>query len=185
MQRVGGLHNRENRLQYQTLAQSNSIFASKIGKLKATHFPKKKLIELMQQNLAGLNDLLLRRNRIPVENQNGQFLAFNLAEEKFRIGEWIDVKDTSGNWLEGKIIELKASRLKVHYNGWGTRWDEWIDFGLSRLAPFRTYTIQAPSTPFLSPYPQPDLELEDQTEQADNFSFDESLEYYCKTFVFY
>jgi hypothetical protein len=29
-------------------------------------------------------------------------------------------------WLEAEIIDIKSDMVRVHYNGWGRRWDEWI-----------------------------------------------------------
>ena len=29
-------------------------------------------------------------------------------------------------WLEATVIAVRADFLYVHYNGWDTRWDEWI-----------------------------------------------------------
>ena len=43
--------------------------------------------------------------------------------------------------------------LYIHYNGWANRWDEWIDINSPRIAPFRTHTIQYPSTQMLEPFP--------------------------------
>jgi hypothetical protein len=43
--------------------------------------------------------------------------------------------------------------VNIHYNGWGVRWDEWIDQDSPRLAIFRTYTVQNPKSNYLSPFP--------------------------------
>ena len=39
------------------------------------------------------------------------------------VGEIIDVKDTSRQWLEAVILDLQTQRIKVHYIGWAARWD--------------------------------------------------------------
>ena len=41
----------------------------------------------------------------------------------------------------------------IHYNGWGNRWDEWIDQSSNRLSFFRTYTLQSMQSVLLSPNP--------------------------------
>ena len=41
--------------------------------------------------------------------------------------------------------------LKVHYNGWPHRWDEWIRSDSHRIRPFRTRTRHSSSVPYASP----------------------------------
>ena len=43
--------------------------------------------------------------------------------------------------------------LLIHYNGWPTRWDEWIVNSSARIAPFRTRTVHPAHAPFVSPSP--------------------------------
>jgi len=67
-----------------------------------------------------------------------------------RIGQWVDVKDTINQWvfhyfsnseylfkLEAQVINIRDNQAFIHYNGWGTRWDEWIDMNSPRIALFR------------------------------------------------
>jgi hypothetical protein len=53
------------------------------------------------------------------------------------VGQWVDVKDTIDQWLEAQVIRVRGNQAYVHYNGWGTRWDEWIDFSSPRIAHFK------------------------------------------------
>ncbi|MER3472356.1 MAG: hypothetical protein C4330_13825 [Chitinophagaceae bacterium] len=32
----------------------------------------------------------------------------------------------NGIWYKGTIIEVKDNQYKVHYNGCGSNWDEWV-----------------------------------------------------------
>jgi hypothetical protein len=41
--------------------------------------------------------------------------------------------------------------LKIHYNGWPHRWDEWIRSDSHRIRPFRTRTRHSSSVPYASP----------------------------------
>lgn len=43
------------------------------------------------------------------------------------------------------MIDIKDNMVFVHYNGWGRRWDEWIDIDSNRIAIFRTYTVGSPN----------------------------------------
>jgi len=47
------------------------------------------------------------------------------------------VKDTIDQWLEAQIIQVRNNMVYVHYNGWGTRWDEWIEMSSPRIAAFK------------------------------------------------
>lgn len=55
----------------------------------------------------------------------------------------MDVKDTINHWLEAEVIDIDQENKKVliHYNEWSSRWDEWIDFDSTRIAPFRSHTV--------------------------------------------
>lgn len=71
----------------------------------------------------------------------------------FYAGQWVDVEDTVHQWLEATVMRVRSRRMLVHYNGWPTRWDEWIDFDSNRVAPFRTRTLHSMQAPYASPSP--------------------------------
>jgi hypothetical protein len=126
---------------------------------KNMHFDPSDCIETLYQNILVINHLLKLRNNFTISNffQNKTIIPFNLSKKKFEVGEWVDVKDTTDNWLEGQIINKRTSNNKVqfliHYSGWGGRWDEWIDQSSPRLSYFRTYTLQSIQSVLLSPNP--------------------------------
>ena len=49
--------------------------------------------------------------------------------------------------------------VKIHYNHWSTRWDEWIATNSPRIMPFRYHTRQSTLTNYHSPFPnkKPDV----------------------------
>ena len=69
------------------------------------------------------------------------------------LGDWVDVKDTNNDWHEAQIAKLKENKAFIHYNGWGSRWDEWIDLDSPRISMFRTHTVQLGSSQYLSCFP--------------------------------
>ena len=123
------------------------------------HFDPSDCIETLYQNILVINHLMKLRNNFTISNffQNKTIIPFNLSKKKFDVGEWVDVKDTTDNWLEGQIINKRTVNNKVqfliHYSGWGGRWDEWIDQSSPRLSYFRTYTLQSIQSVLLSPNP--------------------------------
>ena len=86
---------------------------------------------------------------------------FDSKKMCFQLGQWIDAKDTIDQWLEAQVTKIRGEQVFVHYNGWGNHWDEWIDSTSIRLAPFRTYTLQYPSSRYISPAPNIQVDAED------------------------
>jgi len=43
----------------------------------------------------------------------------------WKVGDLCEVK-WKGKWYKSKIIEVKGPKYKIHYEGWGKEWDEWI-----------------------------------------------------------
>ena len=39
------------------------------------------------------------------------------------MGDYVDAQDTAFNWHEAIVTELTPKTVKVHYSGWGSRWD--------------------------------------------------------------
>ena len=87
--------------------------------------------------------------------------CFDLNKRILAKGQWVDVKDTVDQWLDAQVIEVSEDNkmVKIHYNHWSTRWDEWIETNSPRIMPFRYHTRQTTLTHYLSPYPnkKPDI----------------------------
>ena len=81
--------------------------------------------------------------------------CFNLDKRILEKGQWVDVKDTVNKWLEAQIIEVSEDKkkVKIHYNNWGDKWDEWINTNSPRIMPFRYHTRQKSLTNYNSPFP--------------------------------
>lgn len=94
------------------------------------------------------------------------------GQRKFEVGVWLDIKDTIDQWLEAQVTQIRPNQIYVHYNGWGSRWDEWIDNDSVRIAVFRTYTVQNPKCIYLSPFPNilPEQRLAQQAFDQDTFT---------------
>ncbi|ETO79286.1 hypothetical protein F444_05987 [Phytophthora nicotianae P1976] len=72
---------------------------------------------------------------------------------QFFVGQWLDVKDTVNQWLESTVMAIADGKVLIHYHGWPTRWDEWIDVDSDRIAAFRTRTLHTQNTQRMSPIP--------------------------------
>jgi hypothetical protein len=82
---------------------------------------------------------------------------FSVTVRSFVLGQWVDVRDTVDQWLEAQILAVQDSgngpSVFVHYNGWPSRWDEWIQMSSPRIQPLRTHTFQALDSDITSPSP--------------------------------
>lgn len=69
----------------------------------------------------------------------------------FVVGEPVDVKDITGEvaWRPATIIAVRDDAVLVHYNGWESKWDEWVDQASERIARSRTHTPGPPVHGFL------------------------------------
>ena len=87
--------------------------------------------------------------------------CFDLNKRVLTKGQWVDVKDTVEQWLDAQVIEVSEDNtmVKIHYNHWSTRWDEWIQTNSPRIMPFRYHTRQSTLTNYHSPFPnkRPDM----------------------------
>lgn len=75
------------------------------------------------------------------------------GRRRFFVGQWLDVRDTVNQWLESTVIDMSEDKVLVHYHGWPSRWDEWIDFDSERIAAFRTRTTHTLNVQHMSPVP--------------------------------
>jgi len=138
-----------------------------------------------------------KNSQIDFENLNqkkeeDKIESFQFFKRKLIVGQWVDVKDTIDQWLEAQVIDIKDNRVYIHYNGWGTRWDEWIDMDSDRIMPFRYYTKQTTFSNYNSPFPnvKPDANVNvfnqnDSNQQHQFYDFFNDLENclnHCKKF---
>ncbi len=43
--------------------------------------------------------------------------------DNYNEGRFIDAQDTVNMWCLGKIVEVENRNVKVHYDGWSSKWD--------------------------------------------------------------
>ena len=142
-------------------------------RLSMPHFDISEYIEGFYQNLISLDNYNNVKKKFDPKSNNNVIEAFDFSKSSYEIGEWVDVKDTINQWLEAQVIKVQGTKAYVHYNGWGTRWDEWIDFNSPRMRNFKTYTLQSPITFCTMPYPAIpcDSNMEPQQRPIDIFFY--------------
>jgi hypothetical protein len=53
-----------------------------------------------------------------------------------RVGQKVEIDWQDSRW-SGQVIQVKSGFYKVHYAGWGSEWDEWVEIGRLRRAATR------------------------------------------------
>jgi hypothetical protein len=48
------------------------------------------------------------------------------AETKFKKGQKVEA-NWKGTWYKAEIVEVNGGKYKIHYTGWGDKWDEEVD----------------------------------------------------------
>jgi len=58
----------------------------------------------------------------------------DLIREKWRRrlkpGDAVDARDSEGRWFDSVVVEVEeppGTKVKVHFKGWSSRWDSWIE----------------------------------------------------------
>jgi len=66
-------------------------------------------------------------NKKEEKNKAEQFIDEYDNKINLVVGERIIAKDTVGKYFEATILNVVERQIKVHYDGWNDRWDEWIN----------------------------------------------------------
>lgn len=124
---------------------------------RVPNFDASDCYESVHQNIQTIENIKICRNDFN-EKQFKTIKPFDATKAQYEVGQWVDAKDTIDQWLEAQVVQIRdkfkdVKQALIHYNGWGSKWDEWIDFSSERIANFKTYTIQSPNSLFLSPNP--------------------------------
>jgi len=58
-----------------------------------------------------------------------------------RAESFIDIMDSMNQWLPAQVRKRQGNMIFVHYIGWDSRWDEWVDLmNGERVAKYKTHT---------------------------------------------
>jgi hypothetical protein len=56
----------------------------------------------------------------------------------YKAGDTVSVQ-WKGTWYKCSVLEVKDDKFKIHYEGWGSEWDEWV--GTDRMRAFAGYKV--------------------------------------------
>ena len=110
--------------------------------------------EVITQNYDNLYNMYNNLIDLNLENTKSiKTLYSSNYNTKYKIGQWVDIKDRYDTWIEGQITGINNNRVKVNYLGMPLNMNEWLEMKSERLALFRTYTSQKNLKNFYSLYP--------------------------------
>jgi len=84
---------------------------------------------------------LLREGKV-LEKDDCEDSDQDLESRVFKVDDWIDVRDSTEDWLPGQIKEISGARVLVAYDGWAPAWNEWLDKADPRIQKLGTYTTE-------------------------------------------
>jgi len=71
----------------------------------------------------------LNGNNAPAIDEADEMGPLSFAEcDALQIGDHVDHRDDVGRFLLATIVDREAYRVKIHYEGWNSKWDTWCDF---------------------------------------------------------
>ena len=115
--------------------------------------------EVITQNIDNLYNMYNNLIELNIDNTKNLKKLYSLNyNTKFKVGQWIDIKDRFDNWIEGQITGIIDQKIKVQYIGMPPNMNEWINVTSDRIALFRTCTSQKNLKNFFSLYPNKSLE---------------------------
>lgn len=158
---TNSLFNNFNNLNNFNISEYEGLFIPESFKSleKRTSFNKVETIEVLKQNINNIKELIKNTANLNYEYFHTIKNIFVTNETSmnptidFKIGQWIDAKDSLDIWVEAQIVDIKDNKAFVHFFGWGNSFNEWINIDSNRLALFRTYTLQSPFTKYYSSFP--------------------------------
>ncbi|CAM9805931.1 unnamed protein product [Chrysoparadoxa australica] len=80
--------------------------------------------EARREALAALAPLI--KDCLPDPEVNPLLLGGSLV----RKGSRVDCKDARGLWTPAVVNDIDGTKVFIHYMGWNSRWDEWIDMAV-------------------------------------------------------
>ena len=63
--------------------------------------------------------------------------------DNLHVGSLVDALDIESKWYTGYVtnVDIKSGQVKIHYDDWSDRFDEWVDPQSGKLAPYRSRAI--------------------------------------------
>jgi len=90
-----------------------------------------------------LQTLQLIKDGTPLDKEECSDSDIDLADREFEPGQWVDALDTANKWLCGQIVAVTQGKIRVHYDGWSEKWNQWFDKASIKVQPLGKQTNKA------------------------------------------
>eukprot|EP00475_Leptophrys_vorax_P013104 TRINITY_DN19486_c0_g2_i1.p1 TRINITY_DN19486_c0_g2~~TRINITY_DN19486_c0_g2_i1.p1 ORF type:complete len:866 (-),score=245.82 TRINITY_DN19486_c0_g2_i1:52-2502(-) len=103
--------------------------------------------------------------------------AHSNKKDGYTVGLWLDIRDKFNKWCIAEITQTADEAIRVHYFGWGEKYDEWVPKDSGRIAPAfqnsrfnqaRLESATRPQVRFLTMEGFTEAEAEDAIKNCDN-----------------
>jgi hypothetical protein len=81
--------------------------------------------------------LIPAKIQFPAEMFN---FIMHYIEEVYNVGDHIDARDKTNKWYFSTVLAVRENEILVHFEGWASKWDEWLPIGSERIAPTFTHS---------------------------------------------
>lgn len=61
----------------------------------------------------------------------GMYVSFTVFGRK--VGDWLDARDSDGTWCVAQVVRIETEVLRVHFQGYSSRFDEDIRLESSKV----------------------------------------------------
>ena len=72
-------------------------------------------------------------------------IDLNELKKSWKVGTLVEARDLHDNWYKSRIIEIDEAnkRVKVHFFGWNSRYDQWFNLFSNDLKPFNEGSLNS------------------------------------------
>jgi len=76
------------------------------------------------------------RDGAQLDTNNATDSDEDLNDRVFVLGQWVDCKDSVQKWIWAQVVGVHEDKVCIHFDGWSSKWDEWLLRGSSRIQTF-------------------------------------------------
>jgi len=87
--------------------------------------------------------LQLIKDGTPIDRDECTDSDIDLNDREFEPGQWVDALDTANKWLCGQIVAVTQGKIRVHYDGWSEKWNQWFDRATIKVQPLGRHTSKS------------------------------------------
>lgn len=123
----------KSRVQHQILEHMHRLQAL-IDRRDTLEDAKKQLEEYRKEIRAKADAILQKMNPLPpYQDQPPEFTTASAPPEVKEQPQQMYVLDTCNKWLPVDILEKKDNKVRIHYQRWDSKWDEWLPLDSPRI----------------------------------------------------